>query len=89
MPVIIVRERRVEHMNAHELILFMMQDSGKRESELSRMLSHDRTYLRSTLKRKGVPRASTYARIADVCGYDLLVRRRSDEYEILIDPFDE
>lgn len=76
-------------MNAHELILFMMGDSGRRESELSRSLSNDRTYLRSTIKRKSVPKADTYARIADVCGYDLLVRRRVDGYEIPIDPYDE
>lgn len=73
-------------MDAHELILFMMKNSGRRESELSRMLSNDRTYLRSIMKRRSIPKADTYARIADVCGFDLLVRKRDDGSECIIEP---
>lgn len=76
-------------MNAHELILSMISDSEKSESELSRTISRDRTYLRSIIKRKTIPKANTYAKIADICGYDLLVRRRIDGYEIPIDPYDD
>ena len=73
-------------MDANELILFMAESTGKPKSELSRSISDSRFYLNTILSRKTVPMANTYATIADVCGYDLLVRRRSDGYEIPIDP---
>lgn len=72
-------------MNVHELILFMIKSDKRSERKLSLMLSNDATYLRSIIKRHTVPKTDTYARIADVCGYDLLVRRRSDGEEIPID----
>lgn len=72
-------------MNAFELILFMIGDSEKSESELSRSVSRDRTYLRSIIKRHTIPKVTTFSKISDACGFDLLVRRRVDGYEIPID----
>ena len=75
-------------MNANDAALEMISDSGIPMPTLSRTMGRDRTFLITTVGRGNIPRADTLSKIADACGYDLVLRRRIDEYEITIDPYD-
>ena len=75
-------------MNARDAALEIIADSGLSAGTLSRRLEKERSYIKSFIKRPSIPRADTLASIADACGYDLVLRRRIDEYEIPIDPYD-
>jgi hypothetical protein len=75
-------------MDAYDVTLQMIRDSGKTNATLSRELSDNRYYINSIIKNHTTPRADKLAQLADSCGYDLLVRRRNDERETMIDPYD-
>ena len=75
-------------MDAREATRKMMLNSGRSEYSLSIELSPTggRYYLESIWKRGTNPRTDTMAKIADACGYDLLLRNRQDGSEITINP---
>lgn len=75
-------------MNARDAFLQVVADSGLPIREITRQLGRSPGYFTHITKDDGsTPRTDTLARVADVCGYDLLLRRRIDEYEIPIDPY--
>lgn len=76
-------------MNAHDVTIQMIQDSMKTHAELSRELSSNRFYVNSIIQNHTIPRADKLAQIANACGYDLLVRRRIDDRETYINPYDD
>jgi hypothetical protein len=49
-------------------------------------MGRNANYISGYVNRGSVPQADTFAEIADVSGFDLLVRDRSSGDEILIDP---
>lgn len=73
-------------MQAFETMLRVIANSGKSRDELSRMMGLSRHYLTTTIGKKSVVRLDNFARLADVCGYTLLVRHRKTGDEIVIDP---
>ena len=75
-------------MNAHEITESMLGETGLPQREISRRAGYYPTYVHDLIRRDITPKADALARIADACGYDLLVRRRIDEYEMIIDPYD-
>ncbi len=75
-------------MDAREVTLSMIQDSGMNDRQVSIKLGMSPRYLSNIIYRGSRPNSDTLARVADACGYDLLVRRRIDEMEILIDPYE-
>lgn len=76
-------------MNARDAFLQVVSDSGMSIRSITRELGRSPGYFSHILKENGsTPRADTLAKVADVCDYDLVLRRRFDGYEIPIDPFD-
>lgn len=76
-------------MDAREAAIELISEyDGSRRSLTSKM-GYAPGYLNSVLKRGSMPSSNTLAKIADACDYDLLLRRRMDDYEILIEPTDE
>ena len=73
-------------MNAHDAALRIVKDSGMPESRVALAMGYSKRALSNLVYHNGTPRADNLARIADVCGYDLLLRNRQDGSEILIDP---
>lgn len=77
-------------MDAREAFLQVVSDSGMTIRTITRKLNRSPGYFTHILKENGsTPRADTLAKVSDVCGYDLILRRRIDDYEILIEPTDE
>ena len=72
-------------MNAREAALEVIRDSGMGPRELYRQTGN----LSGFLYHGSTPRSDVLARIADACGYDLILRRRDDDYEIVIDSVDD
>lgn len=72
-------------MQAYEALLRIVNEKGPKAKTSVAMGRHPH-YLTSTLQRKSVPRADIYAEILDACECDLLIRRRSDSSEIVIEP---
>lgn len=71
-------------MNAHEAAIELISESGMGIRRLNRAVGD----VQNVVYRDGTPRCDTMAKLADVCGYDLLLRRRDDLYEIPIEPYD-
>lgn len=60
--------------------------SGISNYDLSKALGKTPAYVSVIFSRGSVPKTDTFAKIADAAGYDLLLRSRDDEIEIVIDP---
>lgn len=74
-------------MQAFDALLQVVRETGPK-AKISVAMGRHPHYLTSTLQRKSIPRADIYAEILDACECDLLIRRRSDSSEILIEPPD-
>ena len=74
-------------MNAHDATMEVIGEYDGSMRSLTTKLGLSPGSL-SIIKRGGVPKVDTLAKVADVCGYDLILRRRIDEYEIPIDELD-
>jgi len=73
-------------MDAEKMLACITSDADMSMRVASQKMGRHPTFL-ATLRQKGsVPRISTMAEIADVYGYDLLLRKRADGQEIVIDP---
>ena len=77
-------------MNARDAFLQVLADSGLSIREITRRLNRAPGYFTHiTKKGGGTPGANMLGKVANVCGYDLILRRRIDDYEIPIDEFDD
>ena len=76
-------------MNAHDATLEIIGDSGMSVRKLSIAVGNTSSYLNRVIHKNGSPHVDKLAKLADICGYDLLLRRRDDDYEITIDPYDD
>lgn len=72
-------------MNAHDAVIEMVDECGIPIRELYRRVGR----FGGVLYSGRTPRADALARIANGCGYDMILRRRSDRYEIHIDEYDD
>ena len=76
-------------MNPIEALRTMMDSEGISVRKLGTLMGKSPLYAKNVLYgRKSMPNVSIFAEMADACGYDLLVRRRSNGDEIPID-YDE
>ena len=73
-------------MRAMDAFIEIVDSAGVSKSDIGRKLGRGDRYLRNTMSRGSLPRVDNFSMIADACGYDLLLRKRSDNSEILIDP---
>lgn len=76
-------------MNAHDAIMELLNEYDGSIRSLTNRLGHAPGYLNHITKGNSTPQADTLAKVADVCGYDLILRRRIDDYEIPIDELDD
>lgn len=73
-------------MNALEALRFLTSDSAISMRVASMRMGRAPTFLATTRYYERIPQVDTMAKIADVYGYDLLLRNRVDGEEIPIDP---
>ncbi len=76
-------------MHVAESIRTMMSTAGLSVRGIAAELGKCPYYMKHFLYRGGTPSVSNFAKIADVCGYDVLIRRRDDGTETPIDPYDD
>lgn len=73
-------------MKAKRIFNKVVNTSGLTKAELARRMGRNDNYIRGYVTRGSIPKVDTFAEIADVSGYDLLVRHRQSGEEIIIDP---
>lgn len=73
-------------MQALKALNTVVSQSGVSKTELARKLGRGVNYISNYSVKGNIPRIDTFAAIADVSGFDLIVRRRSNGREIIIDP---
>ena len=73
-------------MQPRNVIPTIVSSSGKSMQSISLAIGRTRTYINSTIQNRSISHVDTVAAVADVCGYDLLLRKRDDGTEIIIDP---
>jgi len=73
-------------MEPKDVLPTLVKSSGKSMYSMSIELGRSRNYVAQLIQNKSASQVDTVAAIADVCGYDLLLRKRSDGAEIVIDP---
>lgn len=75
-------------MKAKAALNRIINESGISRIQLSRKLGRTDNYLSSMTHGRQSPGCDVMASVADVCGYDLILRKRSTGIEILIDSKD-
>lgn len=73
-------------MRARDVFITVIERSGKKKVEIARSIGRNDGFVRNRTNSPTTPTTETFSLIADACGYDLLVRNRSDGSEIIIDP---
>lgn len=73
-------------MKSNKALRHIIEKSGLSHRAIAERLDKTPSYVSVTLARGSVPKADTYANIADACGYDLKLVSRDGDEEILIDP---
>lgn len=73
-------------MEPKDVLPELVGGSGKSMMSLSLALGRSRNYITQLIQQGSISQVDTVADVADVCGYDLVLRRRSDGEEMLIDP---
>lgn len=72
-------------MDATSAIRQMLATSGLSARAASTALGREISFLPTIFKRNSSPRVDTFAAIADVCGYDLILMPRDGAGFIVID----
>lgn len=73
-------------MRAGKVLKTILAKEGITPTEAARKIGRSDAYLSSIIAKDTSPKVSTMAGICDALDYDLLVRSRSDGYELNIDP---
>ena len=73
-------------MQIKAVLNMVIAQSGANKTELARKLGRGENYISNYSVKGNIPRTDTFAAIADVSGFDLIVRKRDDGTEMTIDP---
>ena len=73
-------------MQVNDVITFMVENSGATYNGASEVLGKSREYVRQAATTRRGPALATTADVADVCGYDVLIRERRTGSEAVITP---
>ena len=73
-------------MQADKTIKALLDEEGISASKASILIGRSRTYIPTYVGKGMVPSIGLMAELGDSVGYDLLLRRRTDGHEIVIDP---
>lgn len=60
----------------------MVRMSGKPSSQIAREIGRAESFVRATISQGTRPRVDTFAEIATACGYEVVLRSRSDEFTL-------
>jgi hypothetical protein len=71
-------------MDARNAALKIIRDSGKSPYRVEKDMGRTKGYLSRVVYGNGSLRANTLVRIAEVCGYELILRSSDGTKEILI-----
>jgi hypothetical protein len=69
-------------MRTDEAIRHMCETVGKGTTVVSKDIGRGSSFVGSILSRGSVPKADTLARIAEACGYELVLRGHGEEITI-------
>lgn len=72
-------------MNVSESIRRMCEKSGKGPVEVSYAIGRSKAFLSSALTRGTIPRVDTLAKVAQACGYRLVLESNTDKIVIDIE----
>lgn len=75
-----------KRLSARQALNFVVSHSGKPKEVISTEMGRTKGFISATTSRGTVPKVDTFAIVADVCGYDLMLKRRDDGRTIIIDP---
>lgn len=67
------------------LVHHMLFESGKSGIQLSRELNRSDNFIWSTLRNNSMPRVDLLIKIANACGYEILLHGRGEEYTLRVD----
>ena len=73
-------------MHVIDALRFIIKKSGLTVDDASIFVGRSKSYFSSSFSRGSVPKADTMADLCDRLGWDLLMRDRSDGFEVYIDP---
>lgn len=73
-------------MQPLESLAEVVRLSGLSMQTISAKMNRSRSFVSMTIRNGGMPKVDTLASVAGICGYDLLLRKRDDGTEIVIDP---
>lgn len=76
-------------MNAKEATAKMVDATGRSMREISAELGKHGNYIADFIRKSNSPRVDTFSRIADVCGYDLILLPRNQDAEFIVIDADE
>jgi DNA-binding phage protein len=65
--------RRRRSVNANDVMRAMIETSGKSGRQVAREIGRSESFVSSTLAQGVCPRADTLARVADACGYKIVI----------------
>lgn len=66
-------------MEAREIIQWMMSESGMSGVALSHAIGRSPNYMSATLSKGSTPQIDTFAKIAHAMGYEVVIRKKSEE----------
>lgn len=73
-------------MQAKDAIRFVIKKKGLTIEGASLETGRAKSYFSALFSRGSIPKADTLADLLDRLGWDLLIRDRTDDFEITIDP---
>lgn len=60
----------------------MLRVSGKSANSVSLAMGKHRNFISSTIYQRSTPRSDNLAKIAELCGYELILKGHGEEIEI-------
>ena len=73
-------------MQVNEVITFLVENGDQTYNGAAAALGRSREYVRQAATTRRGPALTTAADVADVCGYDLIIRDRRTGFEAIITP---
>jgi DNA-binding phage protein len=69
-------------MDARSAVAHVVSKSGKTARAVSIEMGLTKNFITNTVARRSAPRLDTFARIAKVCGYEVVLRSSEEEVTI-------
>lgn len=69
-------------MHARDAVRWLVADSGKTARSVSYEMGRTANFVTNTIQRSSAPRLDTFAHLAEVCGYELVLRGHDKEIVI-------